>query len=278
MKEFFEKIWNSIVTWFIDARGWASILGVIAVIVLGYIAIAIIMKVFKAIVNKTKLKGLAGDFIGTIIRIALIFVYIMAILGTLGVDTSGIVAILTSATLAFSLALQSTLANFSSGLVLVSNHPFKEGDFIEAAGISGVVVKITLNSTKIKTGDNKVITVPNAAIESSNIINYSTESKRRVDLTFSAAYGSDLEKVKAVITDELNKHPLILHEDGYTVRLSEQGASSLNFVCRCWVNSGDYWTVVFDLNENMYNRFNAEGIEIPYNKIDVNVITNSENN
>ena len=278
MKEFFEKIWNSIVTWFIDARGWASILGVIAVIVLGYIAIAIIMKVFKAIVNKTKLKGLAGDFIGTIIRIALIFVYIMAILGTLGVDTSGIVAILTSATLAFSLALQSTLANFSSGLVLVSNHPFKEGDFIEAAGISGVVVKITLNSTKIKTGDNKVITVPNAAIESSNIINYSTESKRRVDLTFSAAYGSDLEKVKAVITDELNKHPLILHEDGYTVRLSEQGASSLNFVCRCWVNSGDYWTVTFDLNENMYNRFNAEGIEIPYNKIDVNVITNSENN
>lgn len=272
MKEFFIGIWNSLTSWFIEGRGWATLLGIVGTVVIGLIIVKIILRAFKALLDKTKVNHLASNFILTIVRVVLYIVYIMAVMKCLGVDTSGVLAILASCSIAFSLALQSTLSNFSSGMILVSNKPFAEGDFVDAAGVSGTVEKITLSSTKIRTPDNKVVTVPNSAIANGNIVNYSTADKRRVDLVFGAGYGSDVEKVKQVITKELEKHSLILHDEGYTVRLTEQGASSINFVCRCWVKTADYWTVYFDLTENMYDRFNEEGIEIPYNKLDVNII------
>ncbi len=274
MKEFFAKIWESCYAWFINERGWATILGVLGTVIVGIIVVKIVLKIFNAILKKTRLNHLATNFIETIAKVVLYVVYLMAVMKAVGIDTSGVLAILASCSLAFSLALQSTLSDFSSGMILVSNKPFKEGDFIEASGVSGTVEKITLSSTKIKTGDNKIITVPNSSIASSNIINYSSMEKRRVDLTFSAGYGADVEKVKQVITSELEKHPLVLHDDDYTVRLLNQGDSALEFVCRCWTKNSDYWSVYFDLNENMYKRFNAEGIEIPYNKLDVNIIKN----
>lgn len=269
---FFVKIWNSLVNWFITERGWMHIVIAVAVILLGLIVLKIVLSVTRKLVNKTRLKGIAGDFILTILKVVLVFIYLIIVLRILGIDTTSFVALLTVGTLAISLALQSIIANFASGMILVSNHPFEEGDYVEVAGVSGTVVKITLFSTKLKTPDNKVVTIPNSSVSGGNIVNYSAEEKRRVDLTFGVAYGSDVDKVKKVIESVLDEHELVLHDDGYTVRLNEQADSALVFVCRCWAKSADYWTVYFDLQEIMTKRFEKEGIEIPYNKLDVNLI------
>lgn len=269
---FFVKIWNSLVNWFITERGWLHIVIALAVILIGLIVLKIVLSVTRKLVNKTRLKGIAGDFILTILKVVLVFIYLIIVLRILGIDTTSFVALLTVGTLAISLALQSIIANFASGMILVSNHPFEEGDYVEVAGVSGTVVKITLFSTKLKTPDNKVVTIPNSSVSGGNIVNYSAEEKRRVDLTFGVAYGSDVDKVKKVIESVLDEHELVLHDDGYTVRLNEQGDSALVFVCRCWAKSADYWTVYFDLQEIMTKRFEKEGIEIPYNKLDVNLI------
>ncbi len=269
---FFQKLWATIVTWFIDERGWVKLLCCLAVVVLGLILIKIILVVTRKIVNRGKLKGIAGNFIVTILKIILVFIYLIAIMRVLGIDTSSFVALFTVGTLAISLAVQSVISNFASGIILVTNHPFKEGDFVEIAGISGTVEKITLFSTKLITPDNKVISVPNSSVSGGNIINYSTEEKRRVDLKFGVAYGSDIDKVKLTIQSVLDEHELVLHDEGYTVRLSEQSASSLDFVCRCWTKNADYWTVYFDLNERMVKRFEQEGIQIPFNTLDVNIL------
>ncbi len=273
---FFQKIWASLSSWFIDERGWLRIVIVIAVAIIGFLIVKIILAVTRKLVNKSKLKGIAGNFIVTILKIALVFIYLITILRVIGIDTSSFVALFTVGTLAISLAIQSVISNFASGIILVTNHPFKEGDFVEIAGISGTVEQITLFSTKVRTPDNKMISVPNSSVSGGNIVNYSTEEKRRVDLTFGVGYGSDIDKVKRVIESALDDHELVLHDDGYTVRLSEQGDSSLNFVCRFWVKSADYWTVYYDLNETMTKRFEQENIEIPYNKLDVNLITQTE--
>lgn len=272
MREFFQKIWDSLVLWFIDERGWASVLGIVGTVVIGLVIVTIILGILKKILSKTRVNKLAGNFLTLIAKVILFIVYIMAVMRVLGIDTSGLLAILASCSLAFSLALQSTLSDFSSGMILVSNRPFKEGDFIDVAGVSGTVEKITLSATKIKTIDNKIVTLPNSTVASGNIINYSTAEERRVDLTFGVAYGNDVEKVKAVISDEALNHPLVLKDRDNVIRMIAHNSSSIDFVCRCWVKTGDYWTVYFDLTENMYTRFNREGIEIPYNKLDVNLI------
>ena len=271
---FFVKIWNSLVNWFLAERGWMHIVIAVAVILVGLIVLKIVLSVSRKLVNKTKLKGIAGDFILTILKVVLVFIYLIIVLRILGIDTTSFVALLTVGTLAISLALQSIIANFASGMILVSNHPFEEGDYVEVSGISGTVVKISLFSTKLKTPDNKVVTIPNSSVSGGNIVNYSAEEKRRVDLTFGVAYGTDVDKVKKIIESVLDAHELVLHDDGYTVRLNEQGESALVFVCRCWAKNADYWTVYFDLQGTMTKRFEKEKIEIPYNKLDVNLIAN----
>lgn len=269
MKEFFVNIYNSLTTWFFEERGWAHILAAVAVILLGLVVVKIVLAIVRGIIKRTKLRGLAGNFILTILKIVLYIIYIIAIMKVLGIDTTSMVAILAASSLAISLAMQEIISNFASGMILVTNHNFKEGDYIETAGVAGTVVDIKLFSTTLLTVDNKVVTIPNSHVTSSNIINYSAMPKRRLDLTFGVAYGTDIEKAKAIMTDVLDKHASVLHDDGYTVRLSEQAESALVFVCRCWINSSDYWNVYFDLMENMTKRFTEEGIEIPYNKLDV---------
>ncbi len=266
-------ILNSIKIWFIDNQGWLDIIRILAVIVVGYILVAIILKIAKRIINRSHIKGLAGNFVFNIIKVVVFFVYIIAIMSILGIDTSSLVAVLAASSLAISLALQSTMTNFASGMLLVGNKPFKEGDYIEGAGVAGTVLEITLSSTKLQTPDNKIVTIPNAKLAENNIINYSTMQKRRVDLTFGVAYGTEVELVQKVLVETLDAHSLVLHDEEYNVRLKEHGSSALLFNCRCWVKNEDYWTVYFDLNEQVLDNFIKAGIEIPYNKLDVNVIS-----
>lgn len=202
---------------------------------------------------------------------AMFAMVIVAALGQLGIQTASFVAIIGAAGLAVGFALQGSLANFAAGVLLILFRPFKIGDFVEAGGTAGSVHEISIFSTIFKTGDNKTVIVSNGAIMGGNIINYSTESQRRVDLTVGVSYGADVRMVKAELEAIANEEERIIKEKGITIAVSELADSSVNFVFRVWVDTANYWPVFFDLNEKVKIRFDEKGIEIPFPQMDVNV-------
>ena len=270
MKEFFLNLWND--TYDFLVANFRTIILFVVILFGGLLAIKIAMIICRKAVNRSKLKGTAGNFLLSLIKTAIIALYVIILLSMLGVDTTSLVAIFSVLTLAISLAVQGVISNLASGITLIVTKPFEEGDFVDIGGDSGTVEKIHITCTKLRTGDNKVITIPNSTVAAANIINYSAKDTRRVDLTFSAAYGSDIEKVKQIILGVIEKHELILKDPAPLVRLSEHGDSSLEFVTRVWVKSGDYWTVNFDLKEQVLVAMENAGIEIPFPQMDVHVI------
>ena len=270
MKEFFSKLWND--TYDFLVANFRTIILFVVILFGGLLAIKIAMMICRKAVNRSKLKGTAGNFLLSLIKTAIIALYVIILLSMLGVDTTSLVAIFSVLTLAISLAVQGVISNLASGITLIVTKPFEEGDYVDIDGTAGTVEKIHITCTKLKTPDNKVITIPNATITSANITNYSAKDTRRVEFIFSAAYGSNIEKVKSVILGIISKHELVLADPAPMVRLKEHGDSSLNFVARVWVKSADYWTVTFDLNEQVLEAFEAEGIEVPFPQMDVHVI------
>lgn len=270
MKEFFLKLWDNTYNFFVT--NFRTIILFVVVLIAGFIAIKILTKIFSNAMNRSKLKGTVGNFLTTLVKTALIVLYVIILLSMLGVDTTSLIAIFSVLTLAISLAVQGVISNLASGIMLVVTKPFEEGDFVDIGGNSGTVQKINITCTKIKTGDNKIITIPNSNITASTVINYSTMPTRRLDLTFSVAYGSDVEKVKALILGTIAKHSEILTDPAPMVRLTEHGASSLDFVTRVWVKQADYWNVNFDLKEEVLAALESNGISIPFPQMDVHVV------
>ncbi len=268
--QFLQDLWASIYSFAVN--NFRTIILFVAVLFGGLLAIKIAMAIFRKAINGSKLKGTAGNFLLSLIKTAIVALYVIILLSMLGVDTTSLVAIFSVLTLAISLAVQGVISNLASGITLIVTKPFEEGDFVDIGGSAGTVEKIYITCTKIRTGDNKVITIPNSTVSAANIINYSVKDTRRVDLTFSVAYGSDVEKVKALILGVIAKHELILTDPAPMVRLTEHGASSLDFVTRVWVKSGDYWTVNFDLKEQVLAALEGAGISIPFPQMDVHVI------
>ena len=270
MKDWLIGMWNKLTD---TAQGQgANLIKFVLVLLFGLVVVRIVLCVFRRIINRTKLKGAAGDFLGSLLKTALLIVYVIILLSLLGVDTTSLVAIFTALSLAVSLAVQGTISNIASGIMLVSSKPFEEGDFVDIGGTTGTVETITISCTKLKTPDNKVVVIPNSTVTSANITNYSTKETRRLDLTLSVAYGSDVEKVKALVLETIAKHDNILNDPAPFVRLSEHGASSLDFVIRVWVKQADYWPVNFDLKEELLAAMCENGIEIPFNQLDVHVV------
>lgn len=270
---FFQNVWENIKNWFLSNGGWQFLVRIALTVIIGYLIVKLILSIINKVVGRSKLKDqkLAGRFIYNIARVALLVIYFIAILTVLGVDTSSLVAVLAASSLAVSLALQSIMTNFASGMIIVGSKPFKEGDYIAVGSYEGTVTNITLHSTTLITPDNKVVIIPNSDISGGTVVNYSTMPERRLDLEFTVAYGTDVEKVKAVLTEVLNAHPLVLHDMEYNVRLTAEDSSALRFNCRCWVKNADYWTVNFDLHENVIEAFKQASIEIPFNQLDVNI-------
>jgi small conductance mechanosensitive channel len=195
----------------------------------------------------------------------------MAAIAQLGIQTTSFIAVLGAAGFAIGLALQGSLGNFAAGVMMIIFRPFKAGDFVEAAGISGVVEEIKIFTTTLRTGDNKTIIVPNSNITSSIIVNYSAKPTRRVDLTVGVSYSDNLDKVREVISGIIAADDRVLVDPGPTIAVSELADSSVNFAVRVWVNGSDYWPVFFDLNETIKKRFDEEGISIPFPQQDVHV-------
>jgi len=195
---------------------------------------------------------------------ALKIILIISILGTVGIETTSFAAILAAASLAIGMALQGSLGNFAGGVLIMIFKPFKIGDLIEAQGELGVVKEIEIFTTKLTGLTNREVIIPNGTLSNGNIINYSTEGTRRVDLTFGVGYDSDIKKTKEVLMQVLTSHPKVLKSPAPTVNVSELADSSVNFAVRPWSTSEDYWDVYFGITENVKEALDAAGIEIPY--------------
>lgn len=206
------------------------------------------------------------------ITAGLYIVLCITIIGILGVNTASVITVLASAGVAIGLALQGALSNIAGGIMILILRPFRVGDFCEIAGKSGTVTDVGIFYTTITTGDNKVVTIPNGTVMGDNITNYSVKDTRRVDLVFNVAYGTDIEKVKSILLEEAGKHPLTLKDPAPFARLTNHAESSIDFTLRVWAENKNYWQVNFDLLETINKRFAAEGIEIPFNQLDVHVV------
>lgn len=269
---------------------WSEVLGTIGSTVLSWclntgikilIAIVILLVTFKiinSISRRIEKRGEGGKFDKTVMRtIAYIFriglkvAIVICLVAYLGIDTSGLTALVASFGVCIGLAVNGALSNVAGGVLILVTRPFKIDDYIEAQGVSGTVEDIHMVCTKLRTPDNKVIYLPNGALSSGNIINYSEKDLRRVDFTFSISYSADFDKAKAIITDILTSHELTLDEPESMVRMSSHSASSIDITARVWVNSADYWTVNFDVLEAVKAAFDKNGIEIPFNQLDVHV-------
>jgi small conductance mechanosensitive channel len=212
-------------------------------------------------------------FLGNLTYIILIALVILTALSTLGINTTNFLAIVGAAGLAIGLALKDSLSNFAAGVMLVFFRPFKAGDFIEAAGISGSVESIRIFSTVLKTPDNRVITVPNALIYGATITNFSAEAMRRVDLLIGISYDDDIGRAKALMQGVIAGDSRILKEPPSQLLLMELGSSSVDIAVRAWVATGDYWQVRSDLLEQIKRALEGAGLSIPYPQQDVHIVS-----
>lgn len=251
-------------------------LKVIAALAIFFIG-KVIAKTVKSTISKAMIKAKSDpiliSFSSNMVYVALLAFIVVAALGQLGIQTTSFIAIVGAAGLAVALALQGSLSNFAAGVLMIIFRPFKQGDFIEGAGVAGVIEAVHIFNTVMRTGDNKTIIIPNAGLMNGNITNYTTKPTRRIDLIYGIGYDDDLKKAKAVLEDILQSDERILKDPAPLVAVHALADSSVNFAVRPWVNSADYWAVTFDLNERVKLRFNAEGISIPFPQRDVHLHT-----
>lgn len=210
-------------------------------------------------------------FLENIVYYILMVVVIITAVSELGIETTSFMAILGAAGLAIGLALQGSLANFASGVMIILFKPFKVGDVITAGGVTGSVSEVSIFNTIMITPDNQKVIVPNAAITSGSITNINANPTRRVDLVVGIGYDDDIKKAKNVLNSIVEADARVLKEQGITVAVSELADSSVNFVVRAWVKTPDYWGVKFDLTENIKVTFDKEGISIPYPQQDLHL-------
>ena len=225
----------------------------------------------QTLMEKKEVDPAIRNFTGSIIYYALLIFVCIAALGQLGIQTASFVAIVGAAGLAVGLALQGSLSNFAAGVLLLIFRPFKVGDFVEVAGISGVIQSIQIFTTELNTPDNKKVIVPNGGIISGNIVNYTANETRRVDLIFGIGYSDDIDKARQIIEGILKADERVLEIPASTVAVVELADSSVNFVCRPWVNTEDYWAAYFDITEAVKKAFDSNGISIPFPQQDVHM-------
>mgnify|MGYP001420022964 CR=1 FL=1 len=253
--------------------GWGGkfVAAVFIVVVGRWVAKALIAWSGKA-VRKAEVDSTLIRFLSSIAYVTLMIIVVISALGALGVPITSFLAIIGAASLAVGLALKDSLENFAAGVMLVLFRPFKVGDFIDTAGISGSVESIRIFNTVVKTPDNRVITVPNGLIYADTITNYSAEERRRIDLVIGISYDDDIGRDKALIQGVLMQESRLLKEPPATVLLLELGESSVNFGARPWVRAVDYWSVRGDLLESIKRVIEENGLSIPYPQRDLRIV------
>ncbi|MBU2864934.1 mechanosensitive ion channel [Reinekea forsetii] len=243
----------------------------LAIFFVGRIIAGILATVVQKLMIRAHVEAILVDFVVGIVRSVLILFVIIASLAQLGVDTTSLVALLGAAGIAVGLALKDSLQNFASGVMLILFRPFKAGDFVEAGGAMGVIEKISIFSTLMRTVDNKEIIIPNGNIYGGNITNFSARETRRVDMVFGIGYESDLKLAKQILLDLVKNDERVLEEPEPVIAVSELADSSVNFIVRPWVKSADYWGLYWDMQEKVKLAFDEAGISIPFPQMDVHI-------
>lgn len=250
-----------------------------APLLLGAVIIVVVGFVLSNLVGKLVVKGMRArgidpsihTFIKTIVVLLLKFAVILSALSTMNVDVNSFIAAIGAASITAGLGLQASVSQFASGIQILINHPFKSGDYIDLGTVSGKVHEIKMMYTELITVDNKRVIVPNSHITGSNIINYNSESKRRIDLVFGISYDADIAKAKEVIAQTVRKNELILTEPEPIIAVSAQAASSVNISCLVWCHTDDYWNVFYYMQEAVKLAFDENKIAIPYDQLDVHI-------
>ena len=264
-----ENYIDSALEWF---RGYGpSVLAALIIFVVGWTVAKLVRGVLQRALNRAGFDETLGVFLSRLAYMLLLTFVVIVTIQKLGVDTTSFAALIAAGGLAIGLALQSSLSNFASGVMLIALRPFKVGDSIEAGGTSGKVTAIAVFATELVTGDNKKVIIPNSAIASGTITNYSAMDTRRIDLVVGVGYDADLRHARKILENILSDESRVLTDPAPLVAVSNLGESSVDFVVRPWVKAADYWPVTFDLNERIKLRLDDEGISIPFPQHDVHV-------
>ena len=248
----------------------AKLLPAVIILVIGILVVKLVIKLVDTALAKSSLEKAAHSLIRSIVKTALYVVLLLIVAANLGIDVTGIVALASVLTLAVSLSVQNALTNLIGGFTLLSTKPFVSGDFVEIAGQSGAVKEIGLTYTKLATGDNKIVSIPNSAVVSAQIVNYTVSGSRRVDINVSASYNAPVDTVLealreagAVETARPDRAPFAAVKD--------YGDSAINYVLQVWCNSADYWTTLFNTNRRIKEVFDEKGIEMTYPHLNVHL-------
>ncbi|MFT7395660.1 MAG: small conductance mechanosensitive channel [Flavobacterium sp.] len=253
-----------------------KLIGGILVLFVGLWITNLITKGVKKSLGNSKIDQSLVPFLTSITNIILKILVAITVMGMVGIEMTSFIAIIGAAGLAIGLALSGTLQNFAGGVIILILKPFQLGDFIEAQGYTGTVKEITIFSTMLNTPDKKLVIIPNGPLSTDALTNFSAEALRRVDWKFGIAYGDDVENFKKAINDFIAEDSRILKDPTTFIGLSELADSSVNFTVRVWVDSADYWTVFFDMNEKVYTRFGDYNLNIPFPQMDVHIQNNKE--
>ena len=240
-------------------------------LIVGTLAVKVILKLAKKSLAKTRLERAAASLIYSLLKVILFLLLGLMAAAKLGIDVTGVVALASVASLALSLALQDSLSNVIGGFLLLSNHPFHTGDFVEIAGQAGTVQTIDITYTKLTTGDNKTISIPNSAVVASQIVNYSTSGTRRVDISVSASYDTPIETVKAALLAAAKLDAVLDTPAAPFAAVMSYGESAINYCLRVWTSADEYWNVFFTINENIKAEFDKAGVQMTYPHLNVHI-------
>ena len=239
------------------------------------LAIKLILVLFDKAMKRSKLDDLACKILRTIVKAFLLFTAVIIVLSSMGISVSSLIAAFSVIGVAFSLAIQGFLSNVFGGIQIITNKPFKTGDYIEAGGTAGSVCEVGLFYTKLNTPDKKLVQIPNSVLANDNIINYSNSPIRRVEFLVSVSYDDDVEKVRSVLLQLINEHPLVLQEEGKTpvVHVKEFGSTDILYTARAWCENQNYWTVYFDIMDAIKPTFEKNDVHFTYPHMNVHMLT-----
>jgi len=247
------------------------ILLALLVIIIGFYVAGAISRFLKRRIEASEMDSSLAPFLSSIVGVLLKVLVLISAAATLGMEVTSFAAIVAAAGFAIGMALQGSLANFAGGVLILTFKPFQVGDVITAQGFTGVVDQIQVFNTVLRSFDNQIITIPNGQLSNAPITNINKESTRRVDMSFGVGYNEDIDKVRDVLKTVVDKCPHLLEDKDVAIVMTELADSSVNFAVRLWTNTTDYWNVYFFMLENVKKAFDAEGINIPYPTMDVNV-------
>ncbi len=261
------KIWQDIVNFF--TNNWWNICLFFIVLIFGWLVVKIVLAILRKILSKTRMERIAQNFLMTAIKFLLGLALVLVLLSIIGIEITGILTAVSALILAVGIALESNMANLANGIIIVSNHMFKKGDYIIVDGVEGNITEINFLFTTLQTTDNKKITIPNSDIVNSPVVNLGANAKRRVEFTFSVAYESDVELVKKVVVNVMKSDGRVYLDPEPFCRLKTMNASSLDFFANCWCDNEDYWNVYYYVMEWVYNEFKRNNISVPFNQLEV---------